>query len=42
MLTESVFAGVSDLFHNMLSDVTLNVRLSLRLFVFLASGSSQY
>lgn len=33
LLTEFVFAGVSDLFHNMLSDITLNVRLGLRLWL---------
>lgn len=36
LLTESFFAGVSDLFHNMLSDITLNVyRLGLRLWLVL-------
>lgn len=33
LLIEFVFAGVSDLFHNMLSDITLNVRLGLRLWL---------
>ena len=34
LLTEFVFAGVSDLFHNMLSDITLNVyRLGLRFWL---------
>ena len=34
LLTESFFAGVSDLFRNMLSDITLNVyRLGLRLWL---------
>lgn len=36
LLTESFFAGVIDLFHNMLSDITLNVyRLGLRLWLVL-------